>query len=77
MIKNLRPVDGSEQRERQGGSWVRAPLIQGKPCLSVLITAPAACVAFSLRLHVAIRSNSVVEDEHLWHLIQPLDMLFL
>lgn len=36
-------------------------VVQGKPCLRVLITAPAACVA-SL-FHVAIRSNSFVEKE--------------
>lgn len=65
MIKNLRPVDGSEQLERQGGSWVREPMIQGMPCLSVLITAAAACMAFSPLLHVAIRSKSTVEKEHL------------
>ena len=38
-------------------------VVQGKPCLRVLITAPAACVA--PLFHVAIRSNSFVEKEHL------------
>lgn len=40
-------------------------IVQGKPCLSILITAPAACVVFNPLLHVAIRSNSFVEEEHL------------
>lgn len=62
MIKNLRPVDGSEQLEREGGSGGTEPITQGKPCLSVLITVPAACVALLL---VAIRHNSFVEKEHL------------
>lgn len=41
------------------------PIVQGKPCLSILITVPAACVAFAPLPHVAIRSNSFVEKEHL------------
>lgn len=61
MIKNLRPVDGSEQLERQRGSRWGGPIVQGKPCLSVLITVSAVCVA----LRVAIRSHSYVEAEHL------------
>lgn len=58
MIKNLRPVDGSEQRAWLGeGGWGVGVFIQGKPCLSLLITAHAACVA--LLFHVAIRTISL------------------
>lgn len=46
MIKNLRPADGSEQLEREGGS---GDIVQGKPCFSVLITAPAVCDSSSRR----------------------------
>lgn len=60
MIKNLRPVDGSEQLGKE--LWGREPVIQGKPCLSTLITAPAAGVAPLFR--VAITSHSLVEAEH-------------
>lgn len=46
-----------------GGSvGVGVGVTQGKPCLSILITASAACVVL---FHVAITSNSFVEKEHL------------
>lgn len=57
MIKNLRPVDGSEQLEEE--LWGREPVIQGKPCLCILMTAPAAAVA--PLFHVAITSHILVE----------------
>lgn len=64
MIKNVRPVDGSEQLDGEGGTGgEREPIIQGKPCLSILITGPAACVA--PLLHVEKRNNSFTEKEHL------------
>lgn len=61
MIKNVRPVDGIEQLDEGGG---RGAFLQGMPCLSILITAPAACVALAPLLHVAIR-KSFSEKGHL------------
>lgn len=61
MIKNLQPVDGSEQLNGEAGSRGRTPNTQGRPCLCILITAPAAFVAFLPFRHAAIGSRSFVE----------------
>lgn len=70
MIKNLRPVDGSEQPVRQGWELGERADDTGKALSQRFNYCPCCIVAFSPLLHVAMRSNPVVEKEHLWHLLQ-------
>lgn len=58
MIKNSRPVDGSLSACVCVCVCARGE--QERPCLDILISAPAACVA--PLLHVAIRDDLFVEN---------------
>lgn len=54
---------GASSSKGGAGGGRGGVIAQGRSCLSILITVPAACVA--PLFHVVVKSNSFVEKEHL------------